>query len=124
MPPAARKTDQHECLSPGHEANPIKTGADTILIGGMPSARIGDTEACGATIAAGEATVLFGGRPAARMGDSTDHGGIVMTGDPTVLIGSTKQADVMRTRKPFCQDCDRLKARRQPGAPKARARRP
>jgi uncharacterized Zn-binding protein involved in type VI secretion len=35
----------------------------------------------------GSTTVLLGGRPAARMGDSTIHGGSIIVGDPTVLIG-------------------------------------
>jgi uncharacterized Zn-binding protein involved in type VI secretion len=39
------------------------------------------------TIAAGSATVLIGGMPAARMGDVTAHGGVVTLGAPTVLIG-------------------------------------
>ena len=32
-------------------------------------------------------TVLIGGQPAARMGDSTAHGGVIVAGEPTVLIG-------------------------------------
>jgi uncharacterized Zn-binding protein involved in type VI secretion len=39
------------------------------------------------TIAKGSATVLIGGMPAARMGDSTAHGGIIVAGLPTVMIG-------------------------------------
>ena len=35
----------------------------------------------------GSATVLIGGRPAARLGDSTAHGGTVVVGCPTVMIG-------------------------------------
>ena len=33
------------------------------------------------------ATVLIGGKPAARIGDSTAHGGSIVLGFPTVLIG-------------------------------------
>ena len=33
------------------------------------------------------ATVMIGGKPAARMGDSTAHGGTIVMGCPTVLIG-------------------------------------
>jgi uncharacterized Zn-binding protein involved in type VI secretion len=33
------------------------------------------------------ATVLVGGLPAARMFDMTAHGGVIMGGLPTVLIG-------------------------------------
>jgi uncharacterized Zn-binding protein involved in type VI secretion len=39
------------------------------------------------SIIAGSATVLIGGKPAARMGDSTAHGGTIIIGCPTVLIG-------------------------------------
>lgn len=35
----------------------------------------------------GSASVLIGGLPAARMGDPTAHGGRIVTGCPTVLIG-------------------------------------
>ena len=35
----------------------------------------------------GSATVLIGGRPAVRMGDSTAHGGAVVMGCFNVLIG-------------------------------------
>jgi uncharacterized Zn-binding protein involved in type VI secretion len=39
------------------------------------------------TIIKGSATVLIGGKPAARMGDSTGHGGSIVLGELTVLIG-------------------------------------
>jgi uncharacterized Zn-binding protein involved in type VI secretion len=35
----------------------------------------------------GSATVLIGGKPAARMGDTTAHGGTIAVGLPTVMIG-------------------------------------
>jgi uncharacterized Zn-binding protein involved in type VI secretion len=35
----------------------------------------------------GSATVLIGGRPAVRVGDSTAHGGSIVLGLPTVMIG-------------------------------------
>jgi uncharacterized Zn-binding protein involved in type VI secretion len=35
----------------------------------------------------GSATVLIGGMPAVRMGDSTAHGGEIVLGPPTVEIG-------------------------------------
>jgi uncharacterized Zn-binding protein involved in type VI secretion len=38
-------------------------------------------------IVKGSATVLIGGKPAARMGDSTGHGGTIVAGLPTVMIG-------------------------------------
>ena len=93
---AARVTDMHVCpmVSPGpvpHVGGPIlPPGCPTVLIGGMPAARVGDIATCVGppdTIAMGSATVTIGGMPAARMGDSTAHGGSIVTGCPTVLIG-------------------------------------
>jgi len=65
----------------------IQPGAPTVLIGGLPAARVGDT--CGAdAILMGSMTVLIGGVPAARIGDPTGGGGIVSAvGAPTVMIG-------------------------------------
>ena len=65
MMPAARITDMHVCpmvtvLVP-HVGGPI-----------LPPAAI---------------TVLICGLPAARLGDMTAHGGVIVMGAPTVLIG-------------------------------------
>jgi uncharacterized Zn-binding protein involved in type VI secretion len=38
-------------------------------------------------IVKGSFTVLIGGLPAARLGDMTAHGGSIVMGCPTVLIG-------------------------------------
>lgn len=38
-------------------------------------------------IAKGSATVMIGGLPAARMGDNTVHGGMIVMGCVTVMIG-------------------------------------
>ena len=65
-------------------------GFPTVLIGGMPAARMGDMCVCVGppdVIAIGSATVLIGGQPAARMGDMTAHGGSIVIGFPTVMIG-------------------------------------
>jgi uncharacterized Zn-binding protein involved in type VI secretion len=65
-------------------------GEPTVLIAGMPAARVGDMAICTGppdSIIAGSATVLIGGMPAARLGDSTAHGGTILAGAPTVLIG-------------------------------------
>jgi uncharacterized Zn-binding protein involved in type VI secretion len=62
----------------------------TVLIGGMPAARVGDMLVCVGppdVIAMGSTTVLIGGQPAARMGDLTAHGGSIVMGLPTVMIG-------------------------------------
>jgi uncharacterized Zn-binding protein involved in type VI secretion len=65
----------------------VPPGAPTVLIGGLPAARMGDS--CGAdAIVMGSTTVLIEGAPAARITDPTAGGGLVMPpGAPTVLIG-------------------------------------
>lgn len=98
MMPAARISDMHTCpmATPGtppipHVGGPIMPpGAVTVLIGGMPAARMGDMATCvgpPANIIKGSATVLISNMPAARLGDSTAHGGVIVAGCPTVLIG-------------------------------------
>ena len=95
MPPAARTTDMHVCpmVEPGpvpHVGGPIIAGEPTVMIGGMPAARVGDQCVCVGppdTIAMGSSTVMIGGKPAARMGDSTSHGGSIVLGCFTVIIG-------------------------------------
>ena len=96
MPLAARITDMHTCplVNPGgvpHVGGPvISPGDPTVLIGGMPAARVGDMAICTGppdSIATGSSTVLIGGMPAARMGDTTAHGGTIVMGAPTVMIG-------------------------------------
>jgi uncharacterized Zn-binding protein involved in type VI secretion len=60
------------------------------LIAGMPAAVMGDMCVCTGppdTIVKGSATVMIGGKPAARMGDTTAHGGSIVVGAPTVMIG-------------------------------------
>ncbi|MBT3385305.1 MAG: PAAR domain-containing protein [Prolixibacteraceae bacterium] len=95
MGAAARITDMHVCpmvtgIVP-HVGGPIlPAGEPTVLIAGMPAARVGDMATCIGppdTIVMGSATVLIGGMPAARMGDTTAHGGTIVIGCPTVLIG-------------------------------------
>jgi len=65
-------------------------GVATVLICNIPAATIGDMCVCVGppdTIIKGSTTVLIGGKPAARMGDSTAHGGTITVGAPTVMIG-------------------------------------
>ena len=88
MLPAARITDLITCSATLGVPTPIiPPGAPTVLIGGLPAARLGDS--CGAdVIVMGSATALIGGMPAARIADPTAAGGIVLPpGCPTVLIG-------------------------------------
>lgn len=88
----------HMCpiVTPGtppipHVGGPVlPPGCPTVLIGGMPAARVGDMCMCVGppdAIALGSFTVMIGGMPAARMGDMTAHGGSIVLGCPTVLIG-------------------------------------
>jgi uncharacterized Zn-binding protein involved in type VI secretion len=68
----------------------LPPGEPTVLIGGIPAARVGDMATCTGppdSIAMGSGTVFIGGMPAARMGDVTAHGGTIVAGCPTVLIG-------------------------------------
>jgi uncharacterized Zn-binding protein involved in type VI secretion len=88
MLPAARVTDMIVSTATLGVPTPIiPPGAPTVLIAGLPAARLGDT--CGAdVIIKGSATVLIGGLPAARIADPTAGGGVVMPpGALTVLIG-------------------------------------
>lgn len=98
MPPAARLTDFHQCplSTPGvppipHVGGPIVgPGAPTVLIGGLPAAKVGDLAICIGppdAVVKGSATVKIMGLPAARMGDKTAHGGTILLGWPTVMIG-------------------------------------
>jgi uncharacterized Zn-binding protein involved in type VI secretion len=98
MPPAARLTDFHQCpmITPGlppipHVGGPIAgPGAPTVLIGGLPAAKVGDLAVCIGppdAIVKGSMTVKIMGMPAARMGDKTAHGGTIVLGFPTVMIG-------------------------------------
>jgi uncharacterized Zn-binding protein involved in type VI secretion len=62
--PAARLMDFHVCpMFNGpqlHVGGPICVGCPTVLIGGMPAARMGDLTAHGGTIILGLPTVLIG----------------------------------------------------------------
>jgi uncharacterized Zn-binding protein involved in type VI secretion len=92
---AARAGDMHTCpMVTGtvpHVGGPIlPPGCTTVMIAGMPAARVGDMAVCTGppdSIAAGSGTVMIGGAPAARQGDSTSHGGSILLGCPTVMIG-------------------------------------
>ena len=88
MLPAARVTDMIVSSATSGAPTPIiPPGAPTVLIGGLPAARLGDT--CGAdAIVKGSATVLIAGMPAARVADPTAAGGAIMPpGALTVMIG-------------------------------------
>lgn len=88
MLPAARITDMIVSIATSGIPTPIiPPGAPTVLIAGLPAARISDS--CGVdVIVKGSTTVLIGGLPAARILDLTAAGGTITgPGAPTVLIG-------------------------------------
>ena len=116
MPPAARVGDMHTCplVNPGpvpHVGGPVlPAGCPTVLIGGQPTARVGDMAVCTGppdSIAMGSPTVLIGNQMAARLGDPTVHGGVIVVGLPTVQIGIPGQGSVLQmaamTGAPFCE---------------------
>ena len=92
MPPAARVGDPS-----GHPGTITGPGVQTVLVGGLPAAVVGDLHTCAfpppagphppSPIVKGSATVLIGGRPAARMGDLAGCGAPIVGGAPTVMIG-------------------------------------
>ena len=93
--PASRITDMHVCpmvtgIVP-HVGGPIlPPGGITVLIGGLPAARVTDMAVCVGppdVIVLGSFTVLTMGMPQARIGDMTAHGGTIVLGLPTVLVG-------------------------------------
>lgn len=94
MPPAARITDMHVCpMFTGpvpHVGGPIlPPGAPTVLIGGLPAARVTDMCVCVGppdVIVLGSFKVMISNMPAARMGDMTAHGGTIVLGCFTVMI--------------------------------------
>ena len=81
----------------------IIVGCASVLIGGMPAARVGDMHVCpmvtpglppiphaGGPIIMGSPTVFIGGMPAARMTDLAVCTGpldVIISGCPNVLIG-------------------------------------
>ena len=95
---AARLGDMHMCpmVTPGvppipHVGGPILTPCcPTVIIEGMPAARVGDMAVCVGppdSIAMGSASAIIGGQPAARLGDPTVHGGVIVLSAMTVMIG-------------------------------------
>jgi uncharacterized Zn-binding protein involved in type VI secretion len=94
-----------------HVGGPIlPPGCPTVLIGGVPAARVGDMAVCVGppdVIVMGSPTVMIGNMMAARMGDPTAHGGVIVLGLPTVMIGIPGQgaalAGAAQTGAPFCE---------------------
>lgn len=96
--PAARVSDVASS-SVGSGGVILSPGANTVLIGSLPAARITDQATCAdsafphpvtvAPIVTGSSTVLIQGLGAARTTDTTSHPCIITgPGSPTVLIGN------------------------------------
>jgi uncharacterized Zn-binding protein involved in type VI secretion len=125
--PAARLTDMHACPTAEpkpHVGGPITApGAPTVIIGGLPAARVGDTATCvgppDSIAPPGAPTVLINGLPAARMGDMTQHGGSVVSGCFTVLIGTDAGGSGMGAGAAPLRGvpCDCMKAANKRGLP-------
>ena len=65
-------------------------GCLTVLVGNLPVAQVGGMAICVGppdSIILGSTSVLVGGMPCARLGDTTAHGGKIIMGCPTVLVG-------------------------------------
>jgi len=91
---AARVLDAHLCpmvdVVKPHVGGPVTMGCPTVMICGMPAARVNDPVTCVGPpdmIALGSMTVKIGFMPAARFMDMTVHGGMITVGAPTVIIG-------------------------------------
>jgi uncharacterized Zn-binding protein involved in type VI secretion len=93
--PAARLSD------PTNFGGTIVNGAATVLINGLPAARVNDMivtprfvfpiNCVGGPIIGGATTVLIAGMPAARVGDiavTACGPEVIVTGSPNVLIGN------------------------------------
>lgn len=68
----------------------LPPGNPTVLIAMMPAATATGMATCVGPpdiISKGSATVMIGGLPAARLGDMCAHGGTIVMGAPTVMIG-------------------------------------
>ncbi|MBW3530709.1 PAAR domain-containing protein [Shewanella sp. NKUCC06_TVS] len=68
----------------------VGPGVPTVLIEKLPASVIGDSCVCVGppdTIAKGSSSVMIGGKPAARLGDTTVHGGNIVLGALAVIIG-------------------------------------
>jgi uncharacterized Zn-binding protein involved in type VI secretion len=112
VPPAARITDMHVCpMVTGvvpHVGGPILPPCEpTVLIGGLPAARVTDMATCGGPpdiIIMGSPTVLIGKLMAARIGDPTAHGGVIVLGCPTVIIGEAGSPSPSAPSAPVVSD--------------------
>lgn len=111
MPPAARTTDLHICVTHPPIPLPIGKASQDVFVGYLPAARVTDKAVCPAEakIVTGSPTVFIDNQPAARLGDVTFPPGLIVTGCPTVNIGETPQVAALIAAAllglPFCAEC-------------------
>ncbi|NYZ11045.1 PAAR domain-containing protein [Azospirillum sp. RWY-5-1] len=68
----------------------VSPGVPTVMVQYLPASVVTDMCVCVGppdVIVQGSTTVIIGGRPAARLGDTTAHGGKIVTGAMTVMVG-------------------------------------
>lgn len=73
-----------------HVGGPQVLGTPTVMIVNMPTGSVTSQEVCTGPPDADllvSSTVMVGGKPADRLGDSSTHGGSLVMGAPTVMIG-------------------------------------
>lgn len=84
MPGVARKDDTTS------HGGVIISGCDSVLVNGLPVARIGDLHNCPehglGTITTGSGSVTAGGAGVARIGDMTSCGAVIISGSQNVEI--------------------------------------
>jgi len=86
MKPAATLGDMHSCPIKGHGTTPIVSGSGSLTVNGKPTACVGDTTGCGATIIEGAPVMMANGQLVAFQGSKTSHGGTIISGDSALML--------------------------------------
>ena len=86
MKPAATVGDKHVCPVPGHSPSTVISGSGLLTVNGKPTACVGDTVGCGATIIEGAPNAMAGGQLVAFLGSKTSHGGTIVSGDSGLML--------------------------------------
>ncbi len=92
--PAATLGDMHSCPIKGHGTTPIVSGSGSLTVNGKPTACVGDTTGCGATIIEGAPNAMANGQLVAFLGSKTSHGGTIISGDSSLML-DTGMAQVL-----------------------------
>ena len=82
--PVATLGDKHAC--PLHRNNAIVSGSGKLTVNGKPTACVGDSTGCGATIIEGAPVAMAGGQMVAFLGSKTSHGGTIVSGDSRLML--------------------------------------